>query len=409
MSETMILTERHLITPKHKHFKEIDELSFKSKNLYNQANFRVRKAYTDKENPKYRNFYEIQREMQNENQVDYLSLPAKVSQQVLMKLHDNWNAHFKASKEYKSHPNKFKGEPKIPNYKNIKNGRNVVIYTSQAISRKDLKNGFIKLSKSEIRIKTKVDTSRIKEVRIVPQIKSYYIEVVYEKDVSTIQKSNISVGIDLGVNNLCTVVTSEGDKLIVNGKPLKSMNQYYNKKKGKLQSNLKEKQHTSNKITKLSNKRNNKVNDYLHKASRYIINYCLTMNVDRIIIGKNDGWKQEVNMGKKNNQTFVNIPHARLIQMIEYKAKLNGIETMIVTEEYTSKCSFIDNEKLCKHDEYCGDRIKRGLFRSKDGYLINADINGAFNILRKAVPKFSVNTLKNGIEGTVVYPKVVTL
>jgi putative transposase len=95
--------------------------------------------------------------------------------------------------------------------------------------------------------------------------------------------------------------------------------------------------------------------------------------------------------------------------MIEYKAKLNGIETMIVTEEYTSKCSFIDNEKLCKHDEYCGDRIKRGLFRSKDGYLINADINGAFNILRKAVPKFSVNTLKNGIEGTVVYPKVVTL
>jgi putative transposase len=405
----LILTERHLITPKHKHFKEIDNLSFLSKNLYNQANYRIRQAFTNKENPRYINFYEIQKQLQNEEQVDYRSLPAQVSQQILMKLHDNWKSYFKAIKDYSKTPSKYLGKPKLPKYKDIKNGRNIVIYTSQAISKKELKNGIIKLSKSEIRIKTKVDVTKIKEVRIVPRLNSYYIEVAYEIEEKIKEKSNISAGVDLGVNNLCSLVTSNGDKIIINGRPLKSINQYYNKKKAKLQQNLKENQHTSNKITKLSNKRNNKVNDYLHKASKYIIDYCLTNDVDRLIIGKNDGWKQEVNIGKKNNQNFVNIPHARLIQMIGYKAKLQGIEVIVVTENYTSKTSFIDNEIIGKHDEYCGKRIKRGLFKTKNEHLINADINGAFNILRKVVSEVNVNSLMNGIEGIVVYPKVVTL
>ncbi len=405
----MILTERHLITPKHKYFKEIDELSFKSKNLYNQANYRIRQAFTDKENPKYRNFNEIQKELQDENQTDYISLPAKVSQQILMKLDKNWKSFFKSMKDYKNNPNKYLGKPKLPKYKDIKNGRNLLTYTIQAIFQKELKKGFINFSKTDIKIKTKVDVTKIKEVRIVPRIKSYYIEVAYEVITEEQKISDVSMAIDLGINNLCAIATTENDKLLINGKPLKSMNQYYNKKKADLQSRLPKNQFNSNKITKLTDKRNNKIDNYLHKVSKFVVDYCLTNNVSKIIIGKNENWKQEVNIGKKNNQNFVNIPHAKLIHQIEYKAKLKGIEVIMVTENYTSKTSFLDNEKICKHDEYCGKRIKRGLFKSKEGYLINADINGAFNILRKATPNFNVNNIKNGAEGIVVSPLKVTL
>jgi putative transposase len=408
----LILTERHLITPKHKHFKEIDNLSFLSKNLYNQANYRIRQAFTNKENPRYVNFYEIQRELQNKKQIDYISLPTKVSQQILIKLHDNWNSFFKANKDYSKTPSKYLGKPKLPKYKDIKNGRNIVIYTSQAISSKELKNGIIKLSKSNVRIKTKVkDTTKIKEVRIIPRLNSYYIEVAYEieEKIKEHKDKEIVMGIDLGVNNLCTIATTNNDKLLINGRPLKSMNQYYNKKKADLQSRLPKNQFKSKQLTKLTNKRNNKIDNYLHKTSKFIIDYCLTNNVDKIVVGKNINWKQEVNIGKKNNQNFVNIPHARLIQMIEYKAKLEGIEFIVTTEEYTSKCSFIDNEIIGKHDEYCGKRIKRGLFKTKEDYLINADINGAFNILRKATPNFNIQNIENGVEVTVVSPLKVTL
>jgi putative transposase len=407
----LILTERHLITSKHKYFKEIDKLSFLSKNLYNQANYRIRQAFTNKENPRYINFYDIQKQLQDEKQIDYRSLPAKVSQQILMKLHDNWNSFFKAIKDYSKNPNKYKGKPKLPKYKDIKNGRNLLIYTIQAISKKELNKGFISLSKTNIKIKTKVDVTKIKEVRIIPRLNSYYIEVAYEieEKIKEHKDKEIVMGIDLGINNLCAIATSKNDKLLINGKPLKSMNQYYNKKKADLQSRLPKNQHTSKKITKLSNKRNNKVNDYLHKTSKFIIDYCLTNDVDKIVIGKNENWKRDVNIGKKNNQNFVNIPHAKLIQQIEYKAKLQGIEVVTTTENYTSKTSFIDDEKICKHDEYSGKRIKRGMFKTKEGYLINADINGAFNILRKVTPNFNIKTIKNGVEGTVVSPQKVTL
>jgi len=411
----LILTERHLITPKHKYFSEIDKLSFLSKNLYNQANYRIRQAFTNKENSNYINYNELQKEFQDEKQIDYISLPAKVSQQVLMKLNDNWKSFFEAIKDYKNNPQKYLGKPKLPKYKDIKNGRNLLTYTIQAISKKELQKGFINFSKTEIKIKTKVDVTKIKEVRIVPKIKSYYIEVVYEKEekittgFNQLKNNEKVMGIDLGINNLCAVATSENDKLIINGKPIKSMNQYYNKKKADLQSRLPKNQFNSNKLTKLTNKRNNKIDNYLHKTSKFIINYCLTNDVDKIVIGKNENWKQDVNIGKKNNQNFVNIPHAKLIQQIEYKAKLQGIEVVTITENYTSKTSFIDDEKICKHDEYCGKRIKRGLFKTKEGYFINADINGAFNILRKATPNFNVKNIKNGAEGTVVSPLKVTL
>ncbi len=224
-----------------------------------------------------------------------------------------------------------------------------------------------------------------------------------------INKNGIIMGIDIGINNLCAVVTTEGDSLLINGGPLKSINQYFNEKKADLQSKLPKNQFTSNQITNLTNKRNNKIDNYLHKTSKFIIDYCLTKNIVKIVIGENDNWKQEVNIKKDSNKNFVDIPLVKLIHQIQYKAKLQGIEVIIIKEDYTSKCSFIDNEDICKHDEYLGERIERGLFKTKEGYLINADINGAFNILRKATPNFNVNNIKNGVEKIVVSPQKITL
>jgi putative transposase len=184
---------------------------------------------------------------------------------------------------------------------------------------------------------------------------------------------------------------------------LKSINQYFNKEKSRLQSFIGD-QGTSRRITRLTNKRNKKVSDYLHKASRYIINLCCRKDIGKIIIGKNKQWKSGIEIGRVNNQNFVSIPHAQFIQMIEYKAKLFGIEVILAEESYTSKCSFIDNEKICKHENYLGKRIKRGLFRTFNNIVINADVNASFNIARKVIPRFNVKELNEEIEGFVVNP-----
>lgn len=193
--------------------------------------------------------------------------------------------------------------------------------------------------------------------------------------------------IDLGLNNLATVGSNVMKPFIINGKPLKSINQFYNKKLAKLKSNLKDEKKTSNRIKRLHFKRNNKIKDYLHKASRCIINQLVSNSINTLIIGHNKKWKQEINIGSVNNQKFVSIPHSRFIDMLKYKASLEGINVLIQEESYTSKCSFLDNEPIQKHECYKGTRIKRGLFKSKKHGLINADVNGALNILRKVVLK----------------------
>lgn len=161
---------------------------------------------------------------------------------------------------------------------------------------------------------------------------------------------------------------------------------------------------TSRKINHLTNKRNVKVDNYLHNASRFIINHLVANRIGTLVIGKNDEWKQGINLGKRNNQNFVAIPHARFIEMLTYKAQLAGIVVKVIEESYTSKCSFLDNEPCVKHSEYRGKRIKRGLFRVGDGRLINADVNGSANIIKKAFP----NAFAEGIQGVVVRPVRVT-
>jgi IS605 OrfB family transposase len=280
------------------------------------------------------------------------------------------------------------GKPKLPNYKHKKSGRNLICYNYQAISKKLLKQGYINPSLTNIKIKTK--QTSICEVRIIPKNGCYLIEVVYfrdcVKDLNCAAYERVA-GIDIGISNLATV-TSNLDSFrpfIVCGKAIKSTNQYFNKYKAKLHSLLPTGKYKSRRIDRLTLKRNNKVDYYLHTASRFIVNQLVSHQITDLIIGKNDNWKQSVNLGAKTNQSFTSIPHAKFIEQLIYKCQLLGIKVHTVNESYTSKCSFIDLEPIKKHETYLGKRVYRGLFKSSSGKTYNCDINGSLNCIRKVV------------------------
>jgi putative transposase len=408
----MKLVEIHIIRKGNKYFKEIDKLCFLSKNLYNKANYIIRQEFIktskEKENrlieqAHWIRYNELNKMLMQDR--DYTDLPRKVSQWVLKLLDKNWKSFFKSNKEYYKNPDKFNSRPGLPKYKDKTKGRNILIYTTQAISKTALKKGIIKLSGTNIEIKT--NQKKICQVRIVPVTCGYKIEVVYEKEVEKRKntKSKRIAGIDIGVNNLGVISTNDVNikPVIINGRPLKSMNVYYNKKKSFLQSYIGD-NGTSNRINRLTLKRNNKVNDYLHKTSRYIVNFLVSNDIDTVVIGKNNNWKQGINIGSANNQNFVSIPHTRLIEQIKYKAEMCGIKVKITGEEYTSKCSFPDRESIRKHKTYKGKRVNRGLFRTNDGLLVNADWNGSSNIIRKVFP----NAFSRWDIGCVVHPLRIT-
>ena len=221
------------------------------------------------------------------------------------------------------------------------------------------------------------------------------------------------MSIDIGVNNFSTCYNNLGLKpLIINGKIIKSINQYYNKKKSEIQNQLikNHNKYTSNRLNNLTLKRNNKINDYLHKSSRFIVNYCRDNDISNIVVGYNKEWKQEINIGKRNNQNFVQIPHQKLIYNINYKGILDGTTLKKNEESYTSKCSALDLEPVMKHENYMGKRKHRGLFVSSNGTKINADLNGTLNILRKASPdkgKKTIQTLR--CRGQAIWPSKINL
>jgi len=408
----MQLVEQHQIKINHKFYKEIDGLSFKSKNLYNQANYIIRQSFI-KEN-KYLNYNFLSKKLQKED--SYTSLPSKVSQQILKVLDKNWISFFKSIKEWSKNKDKYKGKPNLPKYKNKTKGRNVLIYTNQCLSKRTYKKEkLIHLSGTNIKINSKVSLSTIKQVRIIPRINMYLIEIIYEKEENTngdLDKNKF-ISIDLGVNNLATITSNKEGfiPLIINGRVLKSINQYYNKKKAKLQSYVGTKG-TSNKIRKLTLKRNNKIKDYLHKTTKYLIDVCLKENIGTIVVGKNIYWKNELKMKHDNDrQNFVNIPYNDFISMLEYKCKLNGLNFILNEESYTSKSSFIDNDEIPTYKKgkvnlykFSGSRTKRGQYKTKEGFKINADVNGSLNIARKVFPEFNINNIEKGIKAVVVSP-----
>ena len=378
----MQLVEQHIIKKNDDRYKILDEVCFKSKNLYNAALYEIRQHFFNTK--QFLNWFAVDKIFKEKKQDDYYSLPCKVSQQTLKLLNQNFKSFFSLLKK-----KNYTKKKSIPKYLDKLKGHFVTVYTNQAISKKELRNGIIHLSGTDFKIKTKVDGNSINQVRIVPKNSYYKVEVIYEvEEIEELEDNEKYAAIDLGVNNLATVSFNDSKPFIINGKPLKSINQFYNKRKAKLQSKLSGNRKTSNKINSITRKRNNKIKNYLHKASRCIVNHLVSNNVNTLIIGKNDNWKQETNIGKKNNQNFVSIPHSQFVEMLSYKCKLVGIAVTMTEESYTSKCSFIDKEEMKHHDDYKGKRIKRGLFRTKEGKLINADLNGSLNIMRKVIGEF---------------------
>ncbi len=393
-------------------YKKLKEMSRASKDLYNQALWEVKEH--NKATRKILSYPELDKLMKIkknlEGSINYRRLPAKVAQQILKLLEQNIKAFFQSLKEYKENKGKYKAAPQFPQFLS-KDGYFLLVFTNQQASIKN--NGMIKLTK-EINVSIpEKDFQKYKkyfiqsnekktiplfaQVRIVPKLNGefFHIEIVYDKsELNAEVNINRVASIDLGVNNLATLVDSEmGNEnrvpLIINGKAVKSINQYYNKQRAVIQKQLAltYNTYTSKELVKITDIRNQKIEDFLHKASRFIVRYCLSNKIGHLVIGYNPEWKQAVNLSKRNNQNFVQIPFLRLIRLISYKAQLVGIQVTIKEESYTSKCSSLDLETISKHEDhaYAGKRIKRGLFVSALRILINSDVNGALNILRKVI------------------------
>lgn len=375
----MVLVEQHIIKEKDILYNELDNLCFLSKNLYNATLYRVRQYFFETE--KYLNYNAVNKEFTHSNNVDYRALPAKVSKMTQMLVDQAFKSFFTKRKNGGV-------KARIPKYL-PKDGRQVVTYTKQALSFKEI--GYVKLSKTNIKIKTYINKDDIQFVRLTPFKKHIVIEIGYNARVTTKELKGRYASIDLGVNNLATVTSNVTKPFIVNGKPLKSINQYYNKELAKEKSKLsKIGLKNSKRVDRLNLKRNNKVSDYMHKASRYVVNQLVSQDIDTVVVGYNKGWKQDTNMSKVSNQKFVNIPFLKFIRMLQYKCAMCGIRIVINEESYTSKCSFLDDEDVKKHKTYVGKRVKRGLFKTSNGLILNADVNGSYNILKKYLLKEEV-------------------
>jgi putative transposase len=386
----MILTEKHIYKQTHKNYIELDNLCFLSKNLYNATLYDIRQHYFN--TGKYKNYYKVNFEFAHNNQSDYRALPAKVAKCTQKLVDKNFKSFFALLK--KKNQGKYDRPISIPKYLDKIKGREIVLYEKGAINTRGLANNEIKLSGTNIIVKTKIARQAIQAVRIVPCNGYIKVEVLYKiQECNLKPKDNSIASIDLGLNNLMTVTFTNNKPLIINGRPLKSINQYYNKRKAKYTS-LVEKcnnKKTSKRLRRLSLKRTNKIDDYLHKSVSYLINQLVFNNISTLVVGYNKNWKQDINIGKVNNQNFTNIPYLKLIKMLEYKCQLYGINFILQEESYTSKSSFLDKDILPvyqngdKKYSFLGTRINRGLYQSKEGKFLNADVNGSYNIMRKVV------------------------
>lgn len=357
----MNLTEKEIIYPTDERFDLIKELCHLSKNLYNAALYDVRQYYF--ETKLYRSWKSQRPIFTKSNNPDYYALQSHLAGEIFKQVGEQFISFFN---------NKSNKKKRIPRYKD-KNGYNIV--------------AFPKIQSSKPNVK---------------QVKFVYDEVndlikcfkIYEVEQPKLKKDNSRYfSIDPGLNNIVSIYNNIGIRpLLYNGRPIKSINQYYNKTNAKLKSELPVNVKSSKRLKQLSFKRNNKIDYEMHKISTHIINEAVKNNISKIFIGNNIGWKDEINIGRRNNQNFVNIPHTKLFNQLLYKGLLNGIEVIFTEESYTSKASFFDKDYLPKYGEsdnhkFSGRRIKRGLYKDGKGNIWNADLNGAANIMRKCSDK----------------------
>ena len=375
------LTQQIIITQKHKYYAGLDYLCLLAKNLYNVALYNIRQQYF--KDKTYINYNALDKLLSSN--VDYKAIPYRQSaQQILRSVDKTYSSFFKGIKSDKNKGKKVR----LPKYKDKEKGRYVLIYTNQCFR---YKNNIIKLKGANgVWYEFYTDKENLQQVRLVPKGNHIVVEIIYNVEYELKEDNNRYASIDLGLNNIVALSSNVCNSILYNGRPLKSINRYYNKHKAELQSKLKNNKYTYKRINRLTFRRNNKIKDYMHKLSSAIIQYMEANTLNTLIVGKNDGWKTNIDIGRVNNQNFVSIPFNMLISMLEYKCKLAGINIVIVNEAYTSKCSFLDGETIQKHDTYKGKRIKRGLFVSSRGIKINADINSSLNIMVVGLKQLNV-------------------
>lgn len=391
--------QKIFVNPRHACYKALDYYAFLSKNLYNSTLYRHRQDY--QEGKKKVRWNILVNEFRFTNQPDFRALPSSMSALVVKAVDFEYNSFFGKLKTGL--------KAKLPRYKHKTEGRYKLIFNERLISKKYLKHGYLKLStpesiKQELKFKLPktVDYKTIKEVTITKFNDGYMINIICKIETSIkVKAGSDTAAIDLGLNNLVACVSNNDMKpFLISGGAIKSINAYWNKKVSKLKSKLDvskdegEKTAIKAKIDKLNRRRNFKINDYLYKSSTMLVNHLDSNQINSLVIGYNQGWKQDINLGKKNNQNFYGLPFYKFINMLKYKCDVKGITIKTQEESYTSKCSYLDNEDICKHDSYLGKRVKRGLFRSSKGVEINADINGAYNILVKAIGKFNYSPIQ---------------
>ena len=374
----------------------IKELCRIAKNLVNQAIYNVRQYYfTEGEYLNYEKNYHLLKNSDN-----YKMLNSNMAQQILKEVDGSFKAFFGLLKLAKKGKYPFNA-CKLPNYL-PKNGYTTLVIGFVRLNGNKLilpfSNTYKKSHKPiEITIPPILLDKKVKEIRIIPKANARFFEIQYIYEAEHIQRNlnqSNALALDLGINNLVTAVSSTGKSFIIDGRKIKSINQWFNKENTRLQS-IKDKQHFSKKNTNRQNailrNRNNKVNDYMNKVARKIINYCICNDIGVLVVGYNETFQRNANIGKANNQNFINIPYGKLREKLEYLCELNDINYVKQEESYTSKASFFDKDKIPVYNadnpqeyKFSGNRIHRGMYQCANGQLINADVNGALNILRKS-------------------------
>ena len=394
-------TETHCLRPNDPLYKcAIEECKHHAR-LYNRANYYKRQAFTGHLENLPDEYLKLVREGKFLTQNDIIRVMTKSkddlyygatkrnsAQQTIIRLEQDWRSWFRALAEYKKTPSKFRGRPRIPGY--YEDGELAPVYFSTADAKLQ-KDGTINLrqkrkNQTEIKLPFHTNLTNFQQVHLIPKQGRIDVEIIYNIDIQPhkLDKTK-AIGIDTGVNNLAAITSNVAPiSNLINGRPLKSINQYYNKYVAQIKSKLaKDELKTSKALERLHFKREMKIKDYLHKASRRVVDLMIANNIGTCFIGHNTGWKQEASMGKRNNQNFVDIPFNKFIDMLKYKVQEIGGEVIEFNESYTSLCSFLDNEKVCYHKEYKGDRKKRGMFQATGNRQINADINGSLNIIKR--------------------------
>lgn len=391
--------EQHAIKHNSDFEKFIDNYCFKSKNLYNYANYVIRQEFIN--NGNWIQHYEMCKLLKDSE--PYKEIGSNVGQSTLKILDKAWKSFFHSMAEWKKNPDKFLGKPRIPKYK-PKDGRFVLSLDSNKVK---LKDGYVYFAWKPFKkfngIFITRAQNRIVQCRFIPKGSHYVMEIVYEVDVpACLEVSERVASIDIGVDNFITMVNNIGENPIaVKGGVIKSINQYYNKKKAEIQSELKKinKQDWSKRLQKLNDKRFEMIKYQMHCISKKVVNYCVLYDIDTLIVGHNNEWKQEC----EGMQNFTYIPFNMFIQMLEYKCKNNGIKFIETEESYTSGTSFLDEEDPIKQNYNKSRRVYRGLFVSNNGKKINADVNGAYQIMKKVIP----DAFSKGIEGAGLHPTTI--